>query len=90
MSDLLDKDFKTKLLRKLKEDMDEDRMTSYEQNKNGSDEIVIIEKELKWYSETKKYNSWIETYTTGFQKQIWTSRRKRKLEDRTIEGIESE
>lgn len=57
MSDLLDKDFKTKLLRKLKEDMDEDRMTSYEQNKNGSDEIVIIEKELKWYSETKKYNS---------------------------------
>lgn len=52
--------------------------------------LVIIEKELKWYSETKKYNSWIETYTTGFQKQIWTSRRKRKLEDRTIEGIESE
>lgn len=43
MSDLLDKDFKTKLLRKLKEDMDEDRMTSYEQNKNGSDEFILLE-----------------------------------------------
>lgn len=89
MSDLRDKDLKTtilKLLKELKEDVDKDRKTKYEQNENINKKTEILKRNQNENPELKySYNNWNEKYTIQLKNRFkeaeeWIS----KLENRTI------
>ena len=94
MVDLLDKGFKTtvlKMLKELKEGMDKVKKMMHEQNVNSNKKVENLKKKPERNSGTEKYSNWNKKFTSGIKGRFeQAEERISELEYRTMEIIKSE
>ena len=83
MANLLDKDFKTYVLKMLREHVKKDVKKMMDEQNRYINKGIQHFKKLKRISGSEKYNNWNEKIIRRIQRQVWAGKKKESVDLRT-------